>query len=120
MAFWEKEEFPLGCCSLSRSVIPCPCAIDLLAFLGGNLPPFQRGGVTPSFSTPTGFFPLPPNSAAIPNLEVMIVYLNSTVIAQLRQAGHVVTGEFSLLNGNVIVPRVDGACALMSLLPLMA
>lgn len=102
------------CCSTYRPHVPCPCQEDYSAFLPDGLP-IPAGGVRPAFSTPTGVFQLAPNSVAISTIEELLTYLNSTVIQQLLNSGHSVEGQFTILNNKIIVPRVDGACAIVAL-----
>ena len=104
-----------NCCAPPyRLQLTCPCQVDYAAFLPNGLP-IAAGGVRPAFSTPDGVFQLPVNGVAISTIEGLLTYLNSTVIQQLITAGHEVEGPFTLLNGKMIVPKVDGACAIVAL-----
>lgn len=70
-----------------------------------------------AFSTPSGgHLALLPLQGPIADPAALVEFLNTAFKGYLLGHGHTVQGDFSVYGDQLRVPRVDGACLLVSLI----
>lgn len=102
----------------TRAQTPCPCSEDIATMKIGRSYPFPANTVHGNGATAAGPFQAPINPNPITNDQELAAYLNEVVVPYLRDdLDLTVIGGFIADGPHMIMPRVNGACLAMAIIP---